>query len=372
MRMENLISKATNQDQSLNSSEHTDPESFFGTVYHAFDQAKNAAGGSVDRFYKMGDLVIRLCFAGDALVPYLTPALEHLSTEPTSTPSLTVCLWDSTSTKTAMPSPPWSADDYLPRGEVRGYNNALIHTAFHPGVYTLSMLNSMSSIGLFWIHDAKEIPSYATGSPLHVILSWWAHMHGLELIHAAAVGTIDGGVLIVGKGGSGKSTTALSCLLAGFLYAGDDYVLVDARPVPSVYSLYNAAKLNRDQARSFPLIFSDRPLFQQSSVERTLSFLYETHLDQLVASLPLKAILIPRISALATTKLERASAADALAALAPSTLFQLPGEDQSTLRGLATLVAQVPSYILNLGTNLATIPAAVHEACARSKTGAAD
>ncbi len=372
MRMEDLISKVTNQDQLLNRSERTDPESFFGTVHHVFDQAKNAAGGNVDRFYKIGDLVIRLCFAGDALVPYLTPALEHLSTEPTSTPSLTVCLWDSTSTKTVMPSPPWSAEDYLPRGQVRDYNNSRIRTAFHPGAYSLSMLNSTSNIGLFWIHDASKIPSYVTGSPLHVMLSWWAHLHGLELIHAAAVGTIDGGVLIVGKGGSGKSTTALSCLLAGFLYAGDDYVLVDARPVPSVYSLYNSAKLNRDQARCFPLMFSDRPLFQQSRVERTLTFLYETHPDQLATSLPLKAILIPRIAASVKTKLERASATDALAALAPSTLFQLPGEDQSTLRGLATLVAQVPNYILHLGTNFATIPAAVYEALARSKTGAAD
>jgi len=372
MKMKNLPFTAANRAQPLKDLGSADPESFFITIHHVFDRAKYAVNGTVDRFYRLGNSVIRLRFAGDVLIPQITPALEHLAIEPTSTPSLTICLWDSISTKTTMPSPPWSANDYLPRGEIRGYTNDRIHTAFHPGVWTLSMFDSASNTGLFWIHDAREIPSYVTGYPLHVILSWWAHRYGLQLIHAAAVGALDGGVLIVGKGGSGKSTAALSCLLAGFLYAGDDYVLVDDRSVPHVYSLYNSAKLNTDQARSFPILFSDRPLFQQSDRAKTLTFLYRTHPDQLAIALPIKAILLPRITTSPKSRLERASAGRILAGLAPSTLFQLPGEDQSTLRSLARLVTQVPNYVLNLGTDFTTIPDAVHEALARSKTDAAN
>ena len=319
----------------------------------------------MDRFYNIGGMDICLRFAGDALIPHMTTALEHLGVKPVSTPALTVCLWDSTSTRTTMPSPPWSMGDYLPRGEIHGYTNARIHTAFHPGVGTLSLFDNGSNVGLFWIHAAEEIPSYVSGSPLHIIFSWWAHEHGLQLVHAAAVGTPIGGVLIVGKGGTGKSTTALSCLQAGFLYAGDDYVLVDDRPV--VYSLYNSAKLDSHQSHNFPALFSNRPSFRQSDLEKTLTFLYRTHPKQLAASLPIVAILLPKISHSPSSGLRRASTAQALAGLAPSTLFQLPGEDRSALHDLARLVAQVPNYVLHLGTDLETIPGAIHEAITRSK-----
>ncbi len=341
------------------------PQEFFETLHETFRRAEEAVGGSIDRFYEIGGLIVRLRFAGDALVPYISHAFDHLAVEPTSAPSLTICLWDSISTETAMPPPPWSADDYLPRGEIRGYSSTHIHTAFHPGVGTLSMFDSKSNTGLFWIHGPEDIPAYVTGSPLHAILSWWAHGHGLQLIHAAAVGTVGGGVLVVGKGGSGKSTTALSCLQAGLLYVGDDYVLVDERPY--VYSLYNSAKLNSDQARSFPTLFSDTSSFGQSNYEKTLTFLYKTHPDQLAASLPIKAILLPKITDVPNSRLERASAGEILAGLAPSTLFQLPGADRSAFHGLARLVTQVPNYVLHLGSDLETIPDVILGAITRSR-----
>ena len=38
----------------------------------------------------------------------------------------------------------------------------------------------------------------------------------LQYVHAGAVGNKNGGILLVGKGGSGKSSTALACLKSDF------------------------------------------------------------------------------------------------------------------------------------------------------------
>ena len=58
--------------------------------------------------------------------------------------------------------------------------------------------------------------------------------HKQQVVHAASVGTKDGAVLIVGKGGSGKSTSALACLNAGMYYLGDDYTLISNDSNPQV------------------------------------------------------------------------------------------------------------------------------------------
>jgi len=220
------------------------PVAFFNAVWQRFTWAKEAIGGSDDRFYSIGGHTIRLCFAGSALMPYITPAFEHLVARPVYEPSLTVCLWDSSSTDTDMPPVPWTSDDYMARGEIRGYNNDHIHTTFHLGSGALSMMNTRMSVALFWVHDFRQIPVYERGAPLRTILFWWMNKHNRQLIHAGAVGTPKGGVLLAGKGGSGKSTTALASINSELLYAGDDYVLLGREQTPFVYSLYNSAKLD--------------------------------------------------------------------------------------------------------------------------------
>ena len=74
---------------------------------------------------------------------------------------------------------------------------------------------------------------------------------GRQLVHAAAVGTDEGALLITGRGGVGKSTTALACLEAGMQFLGDDYVVVGLDPEPQVYRLYGSAKLTSNSSSAF-------------------------------------------------------------------------------------------------------------------------
>jgi hypothetical protein len=332
------------------------PPAFFELVHKTFHRAE-ATGGALERYYEVAGHPIRLRFAGRALVPFITLPLAHLASQPVPSPTLTICLWDNASTGTVLPHLPWSAHDFGARGEIRGYNDGRIHTALYAGDSMLSMLDSEQGLALFCIRDSGQFPSYQRGSPLLTILHWSLRCYGLQFVHAAAVGTESlGGVLMVGKGGSGKSTAALSCLNSELSYVGDDYCLLAVEPTPFVHSLYNSAKVHADGLQRFPdLAPTVHGSFELDSGKRLL-FVHQHCPGKTTAGVALRAVLVPRITGGSRTTLDPVSSMTGLTALAPSTIFQLSGAGHSALQTMAELVRQIPCYRLDLGTDLAQIP----------------
>lgn len=347
------------QGRSSPRAEDIRPVAFFMAVYQAFQRAERVAGRPVTRFYVIGGHTIRLRFANPALVPSITRALEHLAAKSDRAPALTVCLWDSASTCTRMPPPPWSSDDYIARGEVRGFSNDHVHTAFYLGAGMLNMLDTKLKVGLFWIRDANLVPYQETAAPLRTILHWWMRNHGRQLVHAGAVGTSSGGVLLAGKGGSGKSTAALACLDSELLYAGDDHVLLSGGPAPFVHSVYNSAKLDADHMRRLPHLLPAVSNPERSDAEKALIFLHEHFRKGIANGFPLRAILLPHVTGLPKTRLRTASPATGLAALAPSTILQLSEAGPRDFHEIARVVKQVPCYTLELGTDVREVPGVV-------------
>jgi hypothetical protein len=326
---------------------------YFESVYDLFESAQQATE-VVERRYIIGGFLIRLSFAGTALLS-LTRALEHLATDNHSTPDLTICLWDSESTGQRMVSRPWQEEDFLARGVIQGYNTERIYTAFQHGSGAVSVLDTHLNLAVFWAPDTK-LPYWEYGSPLRSILHWWLLSQGLQLVHAAAVGNASGGVLIGGKGGSGKSTTALCCLESDLFYAGDDYTLLGLNGGPVVHSLYNSAKLNSDHVKRFPALLPKIANPDRLADEKALLFVNEHYSAKVASRLPVRAILLPRVTGLPDTLFKRVSVAMALAALAPSTIFQLPRAGNEALKFLAAFARHLPCYSLEVGTNLSTIP----------------
>jgi hypothetical protein len=340
--------------------EDTSPVAFFEAVHQAFQRAEQAVGGSIDRFYGIGGYVIRLRFAGPALVPLVTPAFEHLAVKPGPIPALTVCLWDSASTRTGMPPPPWSSDDYIARGEVRGYNDDRIRTNFNLGSGVLSMLATSLDLALWWIHDARQLPYYESAAPLRVILYSWMRNHGRQQVHAAAAGTSTGGVLLVGKGGSGKSTTVLASLDSELVFVSDDYCLLAENPAPLyAYSLYSSAKVDPNHTQGFPHLVSAIDSAAHAGTEKVLLFLHQHYPEKMVEGFPIRAILVPKITGRPEIRLTPTSPMTGLRALAPSTVFQSAGAGNAAFRTMAEIVKQVPCYHLELGTDLSRIPGVI-------------
>ena len=355
----------------------TNPLAFFECVVEAYQCAEQAAGGALDRYYAIGGYIIRLRFAGPALVPFITPSLEHLAAFPNVTRAdLTICLWESASTATLMPPCPWELDDLIARGDVRGFSNARIHTALSGDVGAVSMLDEMENLGVYWIRDASHVPTYERGAPLRVMIHWWMRQRGLFLVHTGAVGYHEEGALLVGKGGSGKSTCALAGLMSGWNYVGDDYCLLAPRQAasgkslstvnsfqdvrtdgaPYVYSLYSSAKLNADHLKNFPTLLSGISNPEELSSEKALLYLHEHQPTSLISGLPVRVIFLPRVTGRLETVANPAAPTAALQALAPSSLFQLPGTGEAEFHALGDLVKRIPCYHLELGTELERIP----------------
>lgn len=332
------------------------PLAFFNKAYRAFQEAEQNSGGSIDRFFTVADYGIRLRFSSPALVPLITPALEHLAADRPSAPDLTVCLWDSASTGVDMPAPPWSSEDYAARGEISGFSNDHIHTVFDLGSGVLSMLDVDRNLGIFWIRDANRLPYWESGAPLRIIFHWWMRRHENQLTHAAAVGTAEGGVLLVGRGGSGKSTSALACLGSSLNYVSDDYCLVQPSPVPHVYSIYSSGKLTFGSLEKFPCLGAICSHVETIKADKMLFFLGKKYHEKIASGFPLRAILLPHVTDGTETSLKPVSQIAALRALAPSSIFQLAGAGRSEFEALARLVKSIPCYALELGSDLRRIP----------------
>lgn len=344
----------------------TDASTYFECVLTAFQRAGASGRGFIDRFYMIGGSVIRLRFAGAKLIRHITPAFEHLAIDPVATPALTICLWDTASTHIKPPLPFWKMRDLIHQYEgqeclVNGpaiihFKDKGVHGVFQPEGNILNLLHATRNVATFWVFDADQLPYYESGAPLRMILHAFFRNQGLQFVHAAAVGTSKGGVLLVGKGGAGKSTTTLACVQESLLYVGDDYVLISTKTVPFVHSLYNSAKLALPHVKEklphlLPLLANSERL----SEEKALFFLHNLYRDQVVAGLRIRAILVPCVTGVVGSQLIRTSASTSLKALAPSTIFQLPGTGHETFKYLSHFVRQIPSYILEIGSDLSTI-----------------
>ncbi len=332
-----------------------------------FDAGAGRAG-VVDRHYRIGGRLVRLRLAGPAVVHPFTRALAHLAADAGPDPSLTVRVADATAV--APPPSPWARPGGPAGGDGADGKPALhvrdgsVEALFQLDYPAISLYDRAARAGFFWTASAAAVPSYELGSPLRAIFHWWGLGEGWHVVHAGAVGRDDGGALLVGKAGSGKSTAALACLAAGLAYLGDnDAVLAPGTP-PRVHGLYCAAKLEEAHLRRrlpalSPLVGSGDARHRGKEV----FFVDDAAGVRLTGGFPLRAVLIPRIAAGAgTAALRRVPPSAAVVALAPSTLLALPGAHRERLRDLVSMLRGVPAWVLEVGEDVASIPAAVERA----------
>jgi hypothetical protein len=341
---------------------------FFQFVYAIYKKAERKVGKHQDRYFVVGGRSVHLCFVGDGLISAVTPAIAHLEIPPTDEPELTVLLWDSASSGSELPGILASFFASLGewwirlgrRGEINELTNDRFRTAYHLGPNIFSCLDLQENLALYWVQDARALPYYEVGSPLRTILHWWADRGAYQFVHGGAVGLASGGVLLVGKGGSGKSTAALTCLEAGLLYASDDYCIIQTDPEPYVFSVYNTAKLRGDlDLERFPRLSPIVSNKIRVENDKVVFFLNQYFPQQVSRGFPLMAILQPIVTQGRDTRLQPATAGATLTALAPSTLLQLPGAGSAAIKTMSRLARRVPGYVLELGTDVSQIPAVI-------------
>lgn len=330
---------------------------FHRSAAGAFETAA-ARGGEERLEIRVAGRRVALRFAGAALVERIAPALRHLEDD-RGAPELTIAVFDSASTATPMPTPPWPERAFRERGEVQGFNTQRCATAYNLGSDALSVFDRELRHAVFWTPDAARLPYYETASPLRTVLSWAFEDGGLQTVHAAGVALRGDGLLLTARGGSGKTTTALLCVEDGFAYAGDNNLLAagpEEGGAVRCHSLYGSATLRPDNLVRFPGLrpFVRNP--ERLDAEKALVFLRDRWPDRMTASFRARAVLLPRVTGDTATRLVPASAAACLRALAPSSLFSLPGARHAALARAAALSRALPAWELLLGSDVRAIP----------------
>jgi len=223
----------------------------------------------VQKSIRLFDEQIELIFTDERLLSFIMPALEHLSIAAQGNPSLKIYIGDDTTTNAVMPPPPWMEFGvqgvagaiegvFTHRGDVRGFTHDRIKTAFNWSANALSIYDPDEAVAFYWTRDTRDLPAYEISAPLRTILNWWVQRRNGHFMHGAVVGTTTGGVLLAGKGGSGKSTAALAALKEGLYYVSDDYCLIALQPEPAAYCVFSSAKVDPENLFRIPQIVSRR------------------------------------------------------------------------------------------------------------------
>jgi hypothetical protein len=181
-------------------------------------------------------------------------------------------------------------------------------------------------------------------------------------VHAGLVGRDGEGILLGGPGGSGKSTTALTCLQAGMAYLSDDYVALDRNPgLPVCHSVYCSAHVEPKHLERFPWLRPYAIPGRLAREDKSLILLSDLPGAVLRSSVRLRALVLPQVVDAPTTIVRPASRAQALLRMAPSSLGLLPFPEALSdgFKTLAALVDRVPVFWLDLGRDLDQIPTAV-------------
>jgi hypothetical protein len=314
-----------------------------------FERAAEAAGGAVDLRLAVAGKPVCIRFAGTGAADALSPAFAHLAARADEPPALTLHVWDSGTRRVEATGA--GASYYSEQDGLRALHQ--------PASDVFSVLTAEADTGWFRMPDAHALPYWDYTAPFRHLLSWWLDAQGLRQVHGGAVGTEDGGVLLVGPGGSGKSTSALSTLLDERLrYAGDDYVAVGSGRAPAVHSLYCSGKVHPEDLHRLPHLAPALAASAQAD-EKAVFYVEQAFPGRSIAGFPLRAIVVPRVTERRAARALPGTQAAALAALAPSTIFQLHPPARDALAWMAGLVRAVPTFVLELGSDVETIPAAL-------------
>lgn len=335
-------------------------QEFFDQTEACYIAAANAVG--IERhFFDIAGTTVCMNFAGGQLVPIIVHAFEHLRIDEVAEPDFNICLWDGDSTGVDMVEPPCDQNLFTNRGDIWGFNSQRIKTAFHWVENSVNLMNMDTNTAIWWVQNTETLPFWVYASPLRTLLHWWMEKNGKQLIHAAAIGTEDGALVLTGASGVGKSTTALSCLRHGFYYLADDYVIVGLDPEPVAYALYSTAKLKADQVANLPefdaLITNRDNLYKDKAVMS----LYPHFAERIQKSMPLKALLVPSIHDRVETGFSLTDDLSAQRAAAFTTLSQLPYAGRQTHEFLDQLAVALPKFNLELGCDLDAIPGTLSE-----------
>jgi hypothetical protein len=326
---------------------------------------------AIARRYRIAGMPVALHVGASGGAQDMLRAIEPLASPGDTAPAvLSLHVWDGRGDAIPLPESPVLRRDGAPEAGLGGYSGDSLRAFYQPVAGALSLLDSANGTGHWWLRDTATAPYYERAAPFKHVLQWWIADRGGAMLHSAAVGVDGAGLLIAGPSGSGKSSSALACVDAGFSFASDDYVLIDAAHPPRAHMAYATAKVLRSSlARHAHLEQHFRNLARDD--EKPMLFVDETAPDRIGSALSLRAVVLPVVAHRATTGLSPIRPAEMLRALAPSSVMLFPLAGDAAFRRMADLCRELPCWRAELADDPADVAGALRELLAKSAPSAA-
>jgi hypothetical protein len=322
----------------------------FAQLAGGFERALERCGPALMEFHgSFGGRPVVIRTVGKALAEGLTRPFVHLHAAGGSSriPQLRIDVWD--------PDEPAAAADVASESggntiEI-SRDGRFVHQLLPHGSLAFDRASSRIVGCLAW-RRCDDV--YHRGKPFaRMLAEWYADRH-VPIAHAALVASGEEGLLLAGRGGSGKSTFSVACARSGLGFAGEDYTALELSDAPRVtgHSAYNSAFLDPAASAWFPELGPHLLPSRDPAEPKSVVVLADVWPDRLIPAAVIRAVALCRLAATAEPRIRRAGRAEALLALAPSSLLQVHGRRRDSLDYLARLVESVPCFHVELGRDV--------------------
>lgn len=301
---------------------------------------------------------IRIRVVGEAWANAVSSSMGHLAVSGrASAPVLTVDVWDVEAA--GVPAPPLSELD--PGGPpILMRTSADGQFVGEQRPHSVTWLDRARERVVGFTRSARLLNLDERARPFHKMLSTWLESRGVQFVHSGLITHGEKGILFVGNGGAGKSTSSIACLRAGMGYLGDDFIglgLEEGRFVG--HGLYASCLLNIHHIERFPDL---KPLGHapyHDFEDKFVLYLSEAFPGGIRRRVAVNALMMPRVVDAEVTTFKPAARAAALMAIAPTSVMFLARPNRAAFERLTQLVQNTPAYWLELGRRVDLIPNAV-------------
>ena len=198
------------------------------------------------RHFVFGGKIVRMHACGPAVTREMTRPFAHLEIPAAlDTPcALEIRIWEEDATRDATP------DGATLEVSTGG------RFVRHRSANCVSMLDRVTGSIVAAVCSPERWHVHERGKPLARLLTEWYADQGLGVMHTALVARQGRGVLLTGRGGSGKSTLSVAALRTGAEFLGAAYAALEFLATGAIvgHSVYNAAFLSPGATARFPEI----------------------------------------------------------------------------------------------------------------------
>lgn len=305
-----------------------------------------------ERRFHLAGKTVRLQATSDELLRHLYGAFEHLAVA-SSAPDLEIRIGEG-----AVWTPP--PDHALSDGQSVGGHRYWTSPDRRYFSHTIVTSGSWYCVDRVrgriagWVRSTNGMSTFERAKPVVRPLLLWLEQCGLTPVHTGLVSWRGSGIMLGGRGGSGKTTAALASLEAGLDMLAEDYTLIRETGAGDFegHSLYSSAWVEADHLWRFPGLAGGAVAGDEMAGGKCIMMLHDGHAGRLAAVAPVHYLVLPRVRANGRTALHPATRADGLKRFALETMVTLTRLGTAELQRLTRLVRTVDCYWLDLGADL--------------------